>query len=66
MIQYFYEGMLLMNRSMVDVASGVDLVVKTSVGARNLIANVAKNSQQFGSKVIIGTRRVGEIAYAIY
>ena len=33
---------------MIDVASGGALVDKTPLEARNLIANTASNSQQFG------------------
>ena len=61
LIQFFYEGLIPMDRSMIDVASGGALMDKTSTVARDLIANMAKNFQQFGSKLITRTRGVGEI-----
>ncbi|KAH9752794.1 hypothetical protein KPL71_014847 [Citrus sinensis] len=50
LIQYFYEGLLPMDKSMIDVASGGALVDKTPEAARNLIANMAANSQQFNTR----------------
>ncbi|XP_019183634.1 PREDICTED: uncharacterized protein LOC109178454 [Ipomoea nil] len=47
LIQYFYEGLFPMDRGMIDAASGGALVDKTPDAARNLIANMAANSQQF-------------------
>ena len=51
LIQYFYEGLSLMDRSMIDVASGGVLVNKTPTQARELISNITTNAQQFGSRV---------------
>ena len=51
LIQYFYEGLLPTNRSMIDAASGGALVDKTPEAARNLIANITANSQQFGTRL---------------
>lgn len=48
LIQYFYEGLLPSDRSMIDAASGGALMDKTAEAARNLIANMPSNSQQFG------------------
>ncbi|RDY08379.1 hypothetical protein CR513_07396, partial [Mucuna pruriens] len=48
LIQYFYEGLTMMDRSMVDVASGGALMDKTPAAARHLISNMASNTQQFG------------------
>ena len=62
-IQYFYEGLMPMDRNMIDAASGGALVDMTLVAAGDLIANMAENSQQFGSRVIMGTRRVGKVSY---
>ena len=45
LIQYFYEGLLSMDRSMIDAASGGALVDLTPVAAKNLISNMAANSQ---------------------
>ena len=41
LIQYFYEGLSLMDRSMIDAASGGVLVNKTPTQARELISNMA-------------------------
>ncbi|XP_062080741.1 uncharacterized protein LOC133785529 [Humulus lupulus] len=47
LIQYFYEGLFPLDRSMIDAASGGALVDKTPAAARSLISNSAANSQQF-------------------
>ncbi|XP_073122985.1 uncharacterized protein [Henckelia pumila] len=49
LIQYCYEGLLSHDRNMLDAASGGVFVDKTPVQARNLIENMAANSQQFGT-----------------
>ncbi|XP_022883096.1 uncharacterized protein LOC111399835 [Olea europaea var. sylvestris] len=61
LIQYFYEGLLPTDRSMIDAASGGALVDKTLEGARNLIANMAANSQQFGTRLDTPPRHVNEV-----
>ncbi|RDY07193.1 hypothetical protein CR513_08734, partial [Mucuna pruriens] len=38
----------MMDRSMIDAASGGALMDKTPVAARHLISNMASNTQQFG------------------
>ncbi|XP_052483293.1 uncharacterized protein LOC128037416 [Gossypium raimondii] len=48
LVQYFYEGLTPQDRGMIDAASGGALVDKTPEQARNLIANMAQNTQQFG------------------
>ncbi|XP_019149873.1 PREDICTED: uncharacterized protein LOC109146677 [Ipomoea nil] len=48
LIQYFYEGLLPMERNMMDAASGGAIVNKTPRDARDLISIMAANSQQFG------------------
>ncbi|RDX96696.1 hypothetical protein CR513_20605, partial [Mucuna pruriens] len=48
LIQYFYEGLLMMDRSMIDAASGGALMDKIPAAARHLISNMASNTQQFG------------------
>ncbi|PIN21584.1 hypothetical protein CDL12_05712 [Handroanthus impetiginosus] len=48
LIQYFYEGLLPMERRMMDAASGGAVVNKTPSEARNLISTMVANSQQFG------------------
>ena len=44
LIQYFYEGLTMRDRSTLDAASGGALVDKTPMEAKNLIANMATNS----------------------
>ncbi|XP_071939239.1 uncharacterized protein [Coffea arabica] len=61
LIQYFYEGLLPMERSMVDAASGRVLVNKTPDEAKLLISNMAENSQQFGTRSEGITRRVNKV-----
>ncbi|XP_048227305.1 LOW QUALITY PROTEIN: uncharacterized protein LOC125369336 [Ricinus communis] len=62
LIQYFYEGLLPMDRSMIDAASGGALVDKTPEEAKQLISNMAENSQQFGTRADGATRRVNEVS----
>ncbi|XP_012488009.1 uncharacterized protein LOC105801229 [Gossypium raimondii] len=47
LVQYFYEGLMPQDRGMIDAVSGGALVDKTPEQARNLIANMAQNTQQF-------------------
>ncbi|XP_062103514.1 uncharacterized protein LOC133814588 [Humulus lupulus] len=47
LIQYFYEGLQSLDRSMIDAAGGGALVDKTHAAARSLISNMPANSQQF-------------------
>ena len=49
------------DRSMLDAASGGALVDKTPMGARNLITNMATNSEQFGDKHDWPIRRVNDV-----
>ncbi|XP_051141221.1 uncharacterized protein LOC127258426 [Andrographis paniculata] len=50
LIQYFYDGLSLMDRNIIDAASGGALVNKTPAQAWDLIARMAENTQQFGSR----------------
>ncbi|XP_051150176.1 uncharacterized protein LOC127264717 [Andrographis paniculata] len=50
LIQYFYDGLSLMDRNIIDAASGEALVNKTLAQAWDLIARMAENTQQFGSR----------------
>ncbi|XP_058776313.1 uncharacterized protein LOC131650626 [Vicia villosa] len=50
LIQYFYEGLLPMDRNILDAASGGALVDKTPAAARALIENMSLNSQQFTTR----------------
>ena len=61
LIQYFYGGLLPTNRSMIDAASGEALVDKTLEAVRNLIANMAANSQQFGTRLDSPSKHVNEV-----
>ncbi|RDX78346.1 hypothetical protein CR513_41394, partial [Mucuna pruriens] len=45
---YFYEGLPMMDRSMIDVASRGALMDKTPATVRHLISNMASNTHQFG------------------
>ncbi|XP_010246705.1 PREDICTED: uncharacterized protein LOC104589924 [Nelumbo nucifera] len=49
-----------MDRSMIDAANGCVLVIKTPTQARELIANMAANAQQFGNRQESIPRRVDE------
>ncbi|RDY10464.1 hypothetical protein CR513_05007, partial [Mucuna pruriens] len=60
-IQYFYEGLIMMDRSMIDTASGGALMDKTSVVARHLISNMTSNMQQFGTRGIIAPKMLTEL-----
>ncbi|XP_031131791.1 uncharacterized protein LOC116033171 [Ipomoea triloba] len=62
LIQYFYEGLLPMDSSMADAASGGSLVDKTPTDARQLISTMAENSQQYGTRADGSIRRVNEVS----
>ncbi|KAM1192860.1 hypothetical protein ACFX1S_013339 [Malus domestica] len=47
LLQYFYEGFLLIERQMLDASMGGALVDETPVAAKILIANRALNAQQY-------------------
>ncbi|XP_068667720.1 uncharacterized protein [Aristolochia californica] len=61
LIQYFYEGLLSTDRSMIDAATGGSLVDKTPEAARNLIANIAANSQKFATWLDLPSKNVNEV-----
>ncbi|XP_017647991.1 uncharacterized protein LOC108488212 [Gossypium arboreum] len=61
LLQYLYEGMLSMDKKMVDAASGGALVNMTPENARTLISTMAANSQQFSSSSE-PSRRVHEVS----
>ena len=60
LIQYFYEGLMPTNRSIIDAASGGALVDKTPEAAHQLISNMAANSKQFGTRGDFSNKRVNE------
>ena len=63
LLQYFNEGLSNMGRSMIDAASGGALGDMTPAEARNLIENMASNSQQFSARNdAIVIRGVHEVA----
>ena len=63
LLQYFYEGLSNIERSMIDAASGGALGDMTPVEARNLIEKMASNSQQFSARNdAIVIRGVHEVA----
>ncbi|RDX84350.1 hypothetical protein CR513_34613, partial [Mucuna pruriens] len=64
LIQYFYERPSMMERSMIDSASGGALMDKTLAAARHLISNMASNTQQFGIRGSNQSRIVNEIGAA--
>ncbi|KAJ9552130.1 LOW QUALITY PROTEIN: hypothetical protein OSB04_016175 [Centaurea solstitialis] len=47
LLQYFYEGLLPMERKMIDAASGGAIFNKTPTQVRALITTMAENSQHF-------------------
>ncbi|CAN6547399.1 unnamed protein product [Malus baccata var. baccata] len=47
LLQYFYEGLLPLERQMLDASAGGALVDKTPMGAKILIANRALNALQY-------------------
>ncbi|CAN6552189.1 unnamed protein product [Malus baccata var. baccata] len=47
LLQYFYEGLLPIERQMLDASVGGALVDKTLMAAKTLIANRALNAQQY-------------------
>ncbi|CAN6711239.1 unnamed protein product [Malus baccata var. baccata] len=49
LLQYFYEGLLPIERQMLDASAGGALVDKTPMAAKTLIANRALNTQQYES-----------------
>ncbi|RDY09840.1 hypothetical protein CR513_05729, partial [Mucuna pruriens] len=61
LIQYFYEGLTMMDQSMIDAASGGALMDKTPVATRHLIFNMESNTQQFGIREASQPRMVNEI-----
>ncbi|XP_052204029.1 uncharacterized protein LOC127809305 [Diospyros lotus] len=60
LIQYFYEGLLPMERKMMDAASGGAIVNKTLSAAKDLISIMAASSQQFGFRQDTPLRRMNE------
>ena len=49
LLQYFYNGLALMEQNVIDAASRGAMVDKTLKAARALILNIVANSQQFSN-----------------
>ena len=49
-VQIFYNGLNLMNRSMVDAAAGGSLMSKTQEAAYDLLEELASNNYQWASE----------------
>ncbi|XP_052180999.1 uncharacterized protein LOC127794131 [Diospyros lotus] len=62
LIQYFYEGLLPMERKMMDAASGGAIVNKTPSAAKDLISIMAASSQQFGFRQDTPLRMVNKVS----
>ncbi|RDY11614.1 hypothetical protein CR513_03690, partial [Mucuna pruriens] len=54
-------SLMMIDRSMIDAASGGALMDKTPTAARHLILNMASNTQQFGTRGTIAPRIVNEV-----
>ncbi|CAN6712754.1 unnamed protein product [Malus baccata var. baccata] len=65
LLQYFYEGLLPIERQMLDASVGGALVDKTPTAAKTLIANRALNAQQYegvGQRNIPRQHQVNEVS----
>jgi hypothetical protein len=63
LIQYFYKGLLPMDKNILNDVSGGALVDKTPAAAKALIENISLNSQQFTTRnnYVVKTKGVNEI-----
>ncbi|RDX73861.1 hypothetical protein CR513_46463, partial [Mucuna pruriens] len=61
LIQYFYKGLMMMDRNMIDAASGGALMDKTAATTRHLISNMASNTQQLETRGAVSSREVNEV-----
>ncbi|KAM2710253.1 hypothetical protein EV2_047833 [Malus domestica] len=65
LLQYFYEGLLPIERQMLDASAGEALVDKTPTAAKTLIANRALNAQQYegvGQRSMPRQHQVNEVS----
>ncbi|KAM1829940.1 hypothetical protein ACFX14_022695 [Malus domestica] len=65
LLQYFYEGLLPIERQMLDASAGGALVDKTATAAKTLIANRALNAQQYegvGQRSMPRQHQVNEVS----
>ncbi|KAM1833237.1 hypothetical protein ACFX13_023080 [Malus domestica] len=68
LLQYFYEGLLPIERQMLDASAGGALVDKTPTAAKMLIANRALNAQQYegvGQRSMPQQHQVNEVSAII-
>ncbi|CAN6720949.1 unnamed protein product [Malus baccata var. baccata] len=64
-LQYFYEGLLPIERQMLDASAGGALVDKTPTAAKTLISNRALNAQQYegvGQRSTTRQHQVNEVS----
>ncbi|KAM2205529.1 hypothetical protein ACFX1S_025012 [Malus domestica] len=61
LLQYFYEGLLPIERQMLDASAGGALVDKTPTATKTLIANRALNAQQYEGVGQRGTTRQHQV-----
>ncbi|RDY07760.1 hypothetical protein CR513_08081, partial [Mucuna pruriens] len=61
LIWYFYKGLTMTDRSMIDASSGGALMDKTPGATRNLISNMESNTQQFRIRGADQPRMVSKI-----
>ncbi|KAL0446418.1 UNVERIFIED_CONTAM: hypothetical protein Slati_1769700 [Sesamum latifolium] len=66
LIQYFYEGLLGIDRKLIDAVSGGALFNKTQIEARNLILIMASNTQQFGTRYDEPPKRSNEVSMVAF
>ncbi|CAN6586319.1 unnamed protein product [Malus baccata var. baccata] len=65
LLQYFYEGLLPIERQMLDASAGGALVYKTPTAAKTLISNQALNAQQYegvGQRSNLRQHQVNEVS----
>ncbi|CAN6685648.1 unnamed protein product [Malus baccata var. baccata] len=65
LLQYFYKGLLPIERQMLDASAGGALVDKTPTAAKTLIANLALNAQQYegvGQRSTTRQHQVNEVS----
>ncbi|CAN6567580.1 unnamed protein product [Malus baccata var. baccata] len=61
LLQYFYEGLLPLERQMLDASAGGALVDKTPMAAKVLVANRALNAQQdMSPKSVLNSSRMAD------
>ncbi|XP_027338084.1 uncharacterized protein LOC113852022 [Abrus precatorius] len=66
LIQYFYESLAPMERSMLDVASGGTLMDKKPSATKALIDNMAEKSRQFNTRAMAPMREVHNVQQPTY